>query len=262
MTAAERWANGLAEWAVPLDLLAAVREPPWTLRPEMLASRHGRPHHEDSPTTVRAREVLPPGGSVLDVGAGTGDTSLGLVPPAVDVVAVDTQPQMLEAFAERAEELGADHVQVVGRWPDVAAAAGTADVVVCGHVAYNVPDIAAFLTALDAAARRRVVIELTAVHPHTQFNELWRLLHGIDRPTRPTAHDLLDVLTEGGIKPDVEWWQLPAPPAPHSRAELLASVARRVCIPESRYADLDAVLDGAYAPAPRDVATIWWGSAG
>lgn len=257
--AVERWASGLAEWAVPLDLLAAVREPPWTLRPEMFATRHEHP--AETPTTARAREALPPGGSVLDVGAGTGASSLGLVPPAVDIIAVDTQPQMLEVFAERAETLGADHVELVGRWPDIAADAGTADVVVCGHVAYNVPDIAPFLAALDAAAKRRVVVELTAVHPHTQFNALWRELHGIERPTRPTAHDLLDVLAELDIKPQVEWWQLPAPPPPHSRAELLASVARRVCIPESRYAELDAVLDEAYVGAPRDVATVWWDTA-
>jgi precorrin-6B methylase 2 len=255
-TAAERWASGLAEWAVPLDLLAAVREPPWTLRPEMFAHLHDAP--SETPTTARAREALPPAGSVLDVGAGTGASSLGLIPPAVDIVAVDTQPQMLDAFAERADELGADHVEIVGRWPDVAAAAGTADVAVCGHVAYNVPDIAPFLAALDAAARHRVVIELTAVHPHTQFNELWRVMHGIERPTRPTANDLLDVVAELDIKANVEWWQLPPPPHAHSRAELLASVARRVCVPESRYAELDAAIGEHYVTAPRDVATIWW----
>lgn len=260
-TAARRWADALAEWAVPAELLAAVPEPPWALRPAMFATVQPDP---TTPTAVRAREALGAGGSeraggvVLDVGAGTGAASLGLVPPASRVIAVDHRPEMLSALGERAAALGVDHRLVPGRWPDVATSAGVADIVVCSHVVYDVADIAPFVAALDAAARKRVVLELTAVHPHTAYSKLWLALHGIVRPTRPTAHDLLDVLSELGIDPNVQWWELPPLPSHETRAEQIAALARRVCVPAHRYAELDAILDDAYVNDPREAATVWW----
>ncbi|MFD0890601.1 M24 family metallopeptidase, partial [Streptosporangium algeriense] len=71
--------------------------------------------------------------------------------------------------------------------------ARVADVAVCAHVVYNVPDLAAFLTELSGHARVRVVVELTERHPMTWLNPLWAHFHGIVRPDRPTAHDVIAV---------------------------------------------------------------------
>ena len=69
----------------------------------------------------------------------------------------------------------------LGRWPDVAPQTPAADVAVCGHVAYNAPDLDAFVVALTAHARRRVVLELTDRHPLSWMNDLWL------RPARRAA---------------------------------------------------------------------------
>ena len=167
--AARRWREDLDSWAIPAEILDAAPESPWGCPPglfaraaeEALDKQSGAP----TPSLRRALEVLPEGGSVLDVGAGGGAASLPLCPPAAAVTAVDQSPQMLERFAELAERQGIDHREVEGLWPDVAAEVGAADVVVCNHVLYNVGDLVPFVTALTDHARRRVVVEITAVHP-------------------------------------------------------------------------------------------------
>ena len=149
MTAAGRWADALAAWAIPEEILASAPESPWGFPPAMFAAAASEGLAE--PLTVshqRALEALPADGVVLDVGAGGGASSLPLAPHVGRIVAVDASADMLDAF--RALAAGRAAVDtIVGRWPDVAPAVGAADVVICGHVAYNV-------AALDQS-----VIELT-----------------------------------------------------------------------------------------------------
>lgn len=78
---------------------------------------------------------------------------------------VDPEPEMLAAYAQAATSRGIEHAEIPGRWPGVAAQAGRADVVLAHHVAYNVPDLGGFVAALSAAARRRVVLQMTDAHP-------------------------------------------------------------------------------------------------
>jgi hypothetical protein len=85
------------------------------------------------------------------------------------------------------------HAEIAGRWPDVADQAPVAAVVVCRHVVYNAADLAPFLAALHGHAERRVVVELTELHPQSDLGPLWKAIHGIDRPSVPTAQDAIDV---------------------------------------------------------------------
>src|SRR5258707_834766 len=149
----------------------------------------------------RATEALRPSGSVIDVGCGAGAASLPLAPNTTDLTAVDERPAMLEELVQQAAAVGLAPHTVPGRWPDVAGEVPPADVVVCHHVVYNVPDLDAFALALHDRARRRLVLELTALHPLTPLNPLWRMLHDLDRPTGPSAHDAAAVLHEAGLRP-------------------------------------------------------------
>ena len=163
------------------------------------------------PSQRRAREALPDGGSVLDVGAGGGAASLPLCPPASPSPAVDQSAGMLAAFAGLAEKQGVAHREVEGLWPAVAGDVGPADVVVCHHVLYNVGDLVPFVLALTDHARRRVVVEITADHPQSASTTLWLHFHGNVRPTRPTAADAAAVLRDLGF--DVGMEELEAAPA-------------------------------------------------
>ncbi len=257
MTAAQQWRDDLAAWAIPPEILAQAPESPWIHPVEMFVVDGDVP---DSPSHVRAREAVPEGGSVLDVGSGGGRASMALVPPAGLLVAVDQQQRMLDRFADAARARGAAYETVLGDWPDVADAAPIVDVVVCHHVVYNVADLPPFLRALGAHARRRVVLELPTTHPLTHMAPLWKEFWGLDRPLSPTAEDCLAVAQEAGIDATLEVWDDVSFSA---RAKLtLEEQARftriRLCLPADRDADVAAFLTAAPDPAPRRTATIWW----
>ena len=255
--AQKRWADDLAAWAIPEDILRRAPESPWGF-PVSLFAIEPADMRVDTPSHRRAWEALPPGGSVLDVGAGGGASSLALGPRAACITAVDQSAELLESFAATAEQLSVDHREVLGTWPEVASAVGTHDVVVSHHVFYNVPNLAPFIGALTAAARGRVVIEMTATHPGVSLNELWRHFHGIDRPTGPTYEDALAVLRELGVAASVETWDRPGRRATAPRRELVAFARRRLCLPKERDPEIDALLDERSVWSPSHLATIWW----
>jgi SAM-dependent methyltransferase len=258
VSAALRWTADLADWAIPEEIERRAPEPPWGF-PVGLWRERGFETGTDNPSRRRALEVLPEGGAVLDIGAGAGAAALALVPPAGVVVGFDQSAGMLEAFGERAGERGVRHEEIRGTWPDDAASAPNADVVVCHHVFYNAPHLAEFARALGDHALVRVVVELTALHPMTAFNHIWKHLHGLDRPDGPSAGDALAVLREAGIHAQMETW-LRDPRPERDRAEFVAFVRRRMCVGPERDPEIDKLLGDDRSPGTQEVATIWWGT--
>lgn len=264
----DRWRDDLGSWAIPESITSAVTESPWVLPRQVFARRADRVVLAPSgPSYERAREALQPAGTVLDVGSGAGAAFLPLAPWATTVTAVDTDERMLDLLTERASAAGLDVRTITGWWPDVAAQAPSADVVTCHHVVYNVPEIGPFLTALTDHARRRVVLEMTAVHPLTSLSPLWLRFHGLTRPTGPTSADLLAILAELGLKARHTEWNRPAEADYVSFAELVDVTRRRLCLPPERASEVEAALldRGVTREHPRDpgspgrdVVTIWW----
>jgi SAM-dependent methyltransferase len=254
--AAEHWASELAAWAIPDHIMRQAPESPWAFTPALF-----RPPTEptpDTPSRIRAREALPEGGSVLDVGCGGGAAGLALVPPAGRVTGFDQSQELLELFSARAGELGIDFMAVLGTWPEEAAKVGPADVVVTHHVAYNVPDLGGFATELSARARNRVVMELSSFHPRYGVNHLWRHFWDVDRPEGPTAEDAIAVLREVGIEPAVD--RAPRGGRSTNRETRVASVRRYLCLPPGREPEVDALLgDDVFAMG--EVVTLWWDGA-
>ena len=266
--AAVRWREDLERWAIPRRFTAAVADSPWALPTDVFKRRADRSLAEPSGVSYElAAEALSRPGSVLDVGAGAGAASLPLARWATELIAVDANGSMLDAFRERAARVGIEAQSILGEWPGIAAATPVADVVVCHHVFYNAPDLAGFALALDRHARRRVVVELPEAHPMQALNPLWLRLHDLRRPDRPTVDDAVAVLREAGLRPRLQRW--PRPPRPEYRSfeDLVAVTRQRVCLPPERTDELvDVLLDLGVDPAhPRDlpphpdtVATLWW----
>ena len=253
-TAAQRWADQLAGWAIPEEIMAQAPESPWEFSPALFKG----PPVEPGPETVsqrRAKEALPEGGSVLDVGCGGGAAGLALVPPAGRVTGFDQSAELLAIFSDRAQELGVDYEVVQGDWPEGAGSVGPADVVVCHHVAYNVPNLADFAGALTAHARNRVVMELSEHHPRFALNDVWRHFWDAERPDGPVADDAVAVLLEAGIRPQVE--RSPRQPRSIPRQARVASVRRYLCLPADRDPEIDALL-GNDSDQPGEVVTVWW----
>ena len=256
--AARRWAEELKSWAIPQQILDAAPESPWGFPPALFALAGHPGVIPETPSTQRAREALPAGGSVLDVGAGGGAGSIPLADRAGRLVAVDQSEDMLAAFASKADEVGVAHEEIRGLWPDVAARAPLADVVVCHHVLYNVADAVPFVEALTDHARRRVVLEMTEVHPQVATAPLWRHFHGLERPNGPTAGDALAVLGEMGLEVSVERFRRDPHRAHVDRAEWVAFTRRRLCLPPGREPEVDTQLGDEGMARPQELVALWW----
>ncbi len=264
-TAARRWAEALAKWAIPDEILAAAPESPWSFPPDLFARRADRAAQRLTRSNQRALEALPERGSVMDVGCGGGAASLPLASHASRLIGVDPSPDMLEEFRARAEKTGAVVSVIEGTWPEAADHAPVADVVVCHHVVYNASELRTFALRLTDHARTRVVVELTQHHPVRRLNDLWMQFHGIQRPEAPTADDAVAVLNELGIDAQREDWVPERITGFASRADLVAFVRRRLCLPQDRDPEIDAAIgdrvveedDGIGFP-PIPVVTLWW----
>jgi SAM-dependent methyltransferase len=272
MSAARRWAEALAEWAIPEEILNAAPESPWSFPANLFARRADHAAHaakELSPSNRRAIEALPEHGAVLDVGCGGGAASLPLGPGAARLIGVDPSPDMLHEFRSRAEKSGAVVSAIEGSWPDVADTTPDADVVVCHHVVYNAPDLATFTLRLTDHARSRVVVELTQHHPLRRLNDLWMQFHGIRRPEEPTADGAVAVLIELGMNPRREDWTPDTITGFASRADLVAFVRRRLCLPQDRDPEIDVAIadrivegDEGIGFPPMPLVTLWWDRSG
>jgi SAM-dependent methyltransferase len=269
-----RWRAQLEAWAIPEEILAAAPESPWGFPVGLFRARAERAGAGSRPTPSNreAARWLPPGGGVLDVGAGGGAAGLPLAGVAGRVVAVDESSAMVEAFLAAAAGAGLRAEGVQGRWPEVAVRVGPADVVVCHHVLYNVADLAPFAAALTDHARRRVVVELTDRHPLVGLAPLWRRFHGLERPPGPTAGDAAAALRALGLDLRRQDWESDDRLGFDRFEELVAFTRRRLCLPADRDAEVaEALLEagthevgGVWVGAgPRRVSTLSWaGSAG
>lgn len=265
--ALDRWRDQLAAWAIPDEILAAAPESPWRLDPQAFAERadHVLARQTPTPSTQRALEALPDGGSVLDVGSGAGAASLPLLKRARVLVAVDESEEMLAELRARVPE-GVSLTAVRGRWPGVADHVPVCDVVVCHHVVYNLPDLDEAVEAMTAKSRRRVVLELTERHPRAALDFLWPIFHGIDRPTGPTAEDAVAVIRACGLEPRIERSSLDQPwLASRDLKDLVASVRRALCLGPERDAEIEAALaghlvtiEGRVGLPPQRLVTVWW----
>ena len=254
----------LSAWTIPREILRTAPRPPWFYPPELVRGpESARP---GTVSTALARAALPAaGGTVLDVGCGVGRAGLALAPPAEHVTGLDRDAAVLDAFGAAAAGRGVAFRAVHGDWPQALDDVEDADVVVCHHVLYSVTELAPFALALDARARRRVVLDLRREHPMVPLAPLWRQFWGLDRPGGPTADDALAVLREAGLPARrVSWRELPetvrADDLPFERRVEVTRV--RLCLPAERDAEVAAALRALPEPPPSEVVTLWWDRAG
>ena len=268
-SAAGRWREQLEAWAIPQELLDAVPDSPYEWPSELW--ERGRTTAEEVPESVTAaivRELLPDGGSVLDVGAGTGRVSLPLAQEGYQLTAVERDPGMVAGLRRQTAQVSGGVAVIEGSWPEAAVEAGRHDVAMCAHVVYDVADVVPFLAALNAAGRRAVIVEMTPHHPWQSLAPYYRALHQLDRPNGPTAADLAAIVEEElGVAPTLRQWTGTGSLRFASIDELVEYQRRRLVLPRERAAELerlvpaDIVRDGEWfllGPAERAVVTLWW----
>jgi hypothetical protein len=183
-----------------------------------------------------------------------------LVPPAGSITGIDANPAMIELFVRTCRQRSMSGLALVGCWPDIAGQVKPHDVAVSHHVAYNVSMIEDYLLSLTARARRRVVLEVTPGHPQAQLNHLWLHFHGIQRPETPTVNELVAVLQQLGLAPQVESTRRPAAPTPQPRNLLVSFTRRRLCLDPTADPEIDRLLPAGFTVPPPEAVCIWWDS--
>src|SRR5215471_1716972 len=159
---------------------------------------------DDSEVNSLAQEVTPTT-TLLDVGAGAGRFALPLALRCKHVTAVEPSPSMGETLRHQAAEVGIDNVTLVAcPWDE--AEVEPADVVLSAHVIYSIEDIGPFVMKLAAHARQQVCMPTFMRPPRARYAPFWPRVHGEDKQELPGAAELMQVLWELDIYPNLEMY--------------------------------------------------------
>ena len=152
---------------------------------------------------ARIASYVEPDDTIVDVGGGAGRYSLPLALLCREVVNVDPSVAMLAGFVANAAQANIANVRTVhADWLDADPPDGS--VALVNHVTYLTRDIVPFVEKLEAAATRRVLLTVNSPPPPSWNRELFRLVHGEVEEVVPGHVELVNVLWEAGIEPDVQ----------------------------------------------------------
>ena len=218
------------------------------------------PRRPLDPNLAALARYVQPEDVVLDVGGGAGRVLLPLAPRCREAICVDPSAAMEEHFLAAAREAGLTNVRFLrAAWP-VDGVSG--DLTIGANVTHFVQDIVPFLAALNAATRRRVIVTVWSVPPPAQDAALFRLVHGEEQIMPPGHQELLPVLWEMGILPDVH--VLPGTSrgsgaSPRTRVDAIHWAAGRVDPenPERVAGVITREFEQLFAPTPDGFAPRW-----
>jgi hypothetical protein len=165
---------------------------------------------------------------IIDVGGGAGRMSLPLASRCREVINVEPSPTMAMGFRTNAAGAGISNTRIIeGEWPNVDAPAGS--VALVNHVTYLTREIVPFIKKLEQAGRRRVLITVNSVPGPSIQRVLYQLVHGEAEEVVPGHVELINVIWELGILPNIR--VLPQPtvpftPAPGRDTAITSAIAR------------------------------------
>jgi hypothetical protein len=143
---------------------------------------------------------IQPSDTVLDVGGGAG-RYLPLALHCREYVNVEPSPGMAAQFELSVREAGITNARCLqSAWEQ---ADITGDVGFSANVVYYIADIVPFIAKLHAASRRRVMLVLHSVPPRNAGADVARIVHGRVPIPDPGYRELLPVLWDMGLLPDV-----------------------------------------------------------
>lgn len=160
------------------------------------------PHRRLDPNLEVIASYLEPQDVLVDVGGGAGRICLPMALRCREGIVVDGSQAMGEVFQECAADAGIENARfILADW--LAAEEIHGDIAIAASVTYFVSGIVGFVRKMEAAARRRVLITVRSVPGPNLRAKLFQLVYGEDQLPSPGYRELLPVLWEMGLLPDV-----------------------------------------------------------
>ena len=225
------------------------------------------PHRDLGGNLAIIASYVRPDDVVVDVGGGAGRICLPLALKCRQVVNVEPSPGMAAEFESLAQEAGITNARLVPSslpFPSAQAGETRGDISFSADVTYFVRDIAAFISQLEAFAARRVMITVWSEPPPNRRGRLFQLMYGEDQAVLPGHRELLPVLWDMGILPDVQvlpespWWEGQTPPTREEAVEMI--LTDRWLKPEDRDRAgslIESHFDELFAPSPAGYLPQW-----
>jgi len=139
-----------------------------------------------------------------------------------------------------------------------------ADIAFTADVTYFVREIVDFIRQMEAAASRRVMVTIWSEPPPNRRARIFQLVYGEKQAVLPGQAQLLPVLWDMGILPDVQvlpespWWENERPPTREEAVKLV--LEDRVIKPEDRERAgplIESHFDELFAPSEAGFVPQW-----
>ena len=200
---------------------------------------------------------------VVDVGGGAGRVCLPLALQCKEVWNLEPSPGMGSEFESLAKEAGITNARLL---PSnlAQAEARRGAIAFTADVTYFVRDIVSFIRQLEAPASRRVMITIWSYPPPNRRGKLFELVYGEEQAVLPGLAQLLPVLWDMGILPDVQvlpespWWENERPPSREEAVKMI--VEDRVVKAEDHdraQALFEENFDELFAPSNAGFVPLW-----
>ena len=229
MSALERWKKRVethhAQSIGARDRCAATEDfwRPYASHFRADSRRTGDPEVDCLGRQVRSEQTL------IDVGGGAVRLALPLALRCRRVTVVEPSESMQSEPREGVLEAGIDNLTILdSNWEN--AELDPADVVLCAHVMYGVVDVDCFIRKFEAHAREQVLMLMFMEYPQSGLSPLWKVVHGEERVELPALPELLEVLWEMEVYPNVEMVEARGPQVFESHDAAVEQLRRRLYV--------------------------------
>ena len=187
------------------------------------------PFRKGDPVIDRLEQEFAECRTLVDIGGGAGRLALPLSLSREAVTVVDSSKSMLLELQDSCEEAKIENVSsVFGLWED--AAIDIHEGALCSHVTYGIENIGKFLENVNQYASKRVVIIAFMKSPQAHLESLWREVHEEERVHLPGVPELMDVLWQLGIAPELNIIEHLGPHIYGSEKDAISDLRRRLYV--------------------------------
>jgi 2-polyprenyl-3-methyl-5-hydroxy-6-metoxy-1,4-benzoquinol methylase len=163
------------------------------------------PFRENDPAVLKLLEEFLDCETILDIGGGAGRLALPLALRKKAVTVVDSSESMLSELNTSASGANITNVESINAlWEEVPENITIHDGAIISHVTYGIEDIERFVLNANRYTAKKILVLVFMESPQTYLGNIWEMVHSEARVHLPGALQLMDVLKDFGLRPQME----------------------------------------------------------